>query len=153
MLRSAAGQLFNILRGTVGINASRVSAIGAVRHSSHSTETDEEFDKRYVDYFSRADIDGWEARKAMNDLLGMDLVPEPQIICAALYACRKLNDVALAIRFLEGVEDKCGDQKKTIMPYILQEIQGTLDELGIETPCELGFDTPELALKTVFEES
>jgi hypothetical protein len=55
----------------------------------------------------------------MNDLSGMDLVPEPRIVIAALNACRRLNDIALAIRFLETVKDKCGG-KAEIYPYILQ---------------------------------
>ena len=29
-------------------------------------ETDEEFDARYVAFFSRSDIDGWEIRKVNN---------------------------------------------------------------------------------------
>lgn len=84
-------------------------------------------------------------------LLGMDLVPEPKIICAALRACRRLNDYALAIRFLECVKDKCGPYTKTIYPYIIQEIRPTLDELGINTPEELGYDKPELALVAPYE--
>ena len=32
------------------------------------TETAEAFDARYENFFSRQDIDGWEIRKAMNDL-------------------------------------------------------------------------------------
>ncbi len=86
-------------------------------------ETDEEFDARYVAYFSRPDIDGWEIRKVyfsflifnlkieliiiwylieqgMNNLIGMDLVPDPKIISAALKACRRVNDYALTTRFL-----------------------------------------------------
>jgi hypothetical protein len=32
--------------------------------SSHGpTETDEEFDARYVAYFNKKDLDGWELRK------------------------------------------------------------------------------------------
>ena len=31
-------------------------------------ESDEAFDARYENFFSRPDIDGWEIRKAMNDL-------------------------------------------------------------------------------------
>jgi cytochrome c oxidase subunit 5a len=149
MLRACAGQLVNIMRGSFGV--SRVAAIGAVRHSSHSTETDAEFDARYEAYFNRADIDGWEARKAMNELLGMDLVPEPRLIIAGLKACRRLNDYALAIRWLEGCKDKCGSNVAEIYPYLLQEVKPTLTELGIETPEELGYDQPELALKTVYE--
>lgn len=75
-----------------------------MRYSSKKEETDEEFDARYEAYFNRPDIDEWEIRKAMNDLQGMDLVPEPKIIIAALKACRRLNDYALAVRFLEGVK-------------------------------------------------
>ena len=147
MLRAAAGQLANVMRGSLGVT--RLGAIGAVRN--HSTETDAEFDARYEAYFNRVDIDGWECRKAMNDILGADLVPEPKIINAGLKACRRINDYALAIRWLEGVKDKCGDKAKEIYPYLLQEVRPTLKELGIETPEELGYDQPELALKSVFE--
>lgn len=77
----------------------------------------------------------------------MDLVPEPKIICAALRACRRLNDYALTTRFLESVKDKCGPEVDKIYPYILQEIRPTLDELGISTPEELGYDEPELWLE------
>ncbi|XP_062564898.1 cytochrome c oxidase subunit 5A, mitochondrial [Armigeres subalbatus] len=150
MLRSAAGQLFGVIRGSAGLMTSRLGAAGVVRHS-HSSESAEEFDARYVAYFSRSNIDHWEARKGMNDLLGMDLVPEPKVIVAALKACRQLNDYALAIRFLEGCKDKCGSQVNEIYPYLLQEIRPTLTELGIETPEELGYDQPELALKSVFD--
>lgn len=149
MLRAAAGQLVSVMRGSLGV--SRISAIGAIRNSSHSTETDAEFDARYEAFFNRPDIDGWEARKAMNELLGMDLVPEPKIISAGLRACRRVNDYALAIRWLEGIKDSCGNKVQEIYPYLLQEIQPTLKELGIETPEELGYDQPELALKSVFD--
>ena len=107
----------------------------------------------------------------MNDLSGMDLIPEPKIIIAALHACRRLDDIALAIRFLETVKDKCGNRVNEIYPYIVQvqlvrcfhldvavssvvfvqEIQPTLDELGLNTVEELGYDKPELALKSVYD--
>ena len=116
--------------------------------SKHSTESDVEFDARYEAFFNRKDIDGWECRKvtknpeipiqfgsfftyfcsflqAMNDLSGMDIVPEPKIVIAALQACRRLNDYALAIRFLETVKDKCGGRVNEIYPYILQVIHST----------------------------
>lgn len=149
MLRAAAGRLVGLARGTMGV--SRLSAVGAMRHSSHSTESDAEFDARYVAYFNRKDIDGWECRKAMNDLIGMDLVPEPAIIIAGLEACRRLNDYALALRWIEAVKNSCGPHVNEIYPYLLQEIRPTLMKLGVETPEEIGYDQPELALKTVFE--
>jgi len=80
----------------------------------------------------------------------MDNVPEPVIICAALRACRRLNDFALAVRFLESVKDKAGPHVGEIYPYILQEIRPTLDELGISTPEELGYDKPELACQSEY---
>ncbi|KAF8783484.1 cytochrome c oxidase subunit 5A, mitochondrial-like [Argiope bruennichi] len=126
-------------------------AVSALRYSSKKEESDEEFDARYEAYFNRPDIDEWEIRKAMNDLQGMDLVPEPKIIIAALKACRRLNDYALAVRFLEGVKDKCGIRVKEIYPYILQEIRPTLDELGVLTPEEMGYDKPELWMPDVWE--
>lgn len=125
-------------------------AVSAARMSSHA-ETDEQFDARYEAYFNRPDIDGWQVRKGMNDILGMDLVPEPKIVSAALKACRRVNDFALAIRWLEGVKDKCGPKVGEIYPYMLSEIRPTLDQLGINTIEELGFDKPELGLKTVDE--
>lgn len=80
----------------------------------------------------------------MNDLTGMDVVPEPRVIIAAMYACRRVNEYAVAIRFLEAVKFKCGDHIGKVYPYILQEIAPTLCELGIDTPEALGYDKPEL---------
>jgi len=113
-------------------------------------ESDEEFDARYVAYFSRKDIDSWEVRKGMSDLFGMDLIPEPKIICEILRACRRINDYALTVRYLESLQMKC-KVHKDIWPYIVQEIKPTLDELGCNLPQDLGYDKPELALKSVFD--
>lgn len=87
----------------------------------------------------------------MNDLCGMDLIPDPKIIRAAMYACRRVNDYALAVRFLEACKDKCGPKVNEIYPYLIQEVKPVLTELGIDTPEELGYDKPELALQSVFE--
>lgn len=40
----------------------------------------------------------------MNTLIGYDLVPEPKILDAALRACRRLDDLASAVRILEAVK-------------------------------------------------
>merc|ERR1711976_83725 len=122
-----------------------------IRHGHGKVESDEEFDARYENYFNRQDIDHWEIRKAMNDIQGYDLVPEPKIVIAALRACRRLNDYALAVRFLESVHNKCGARASEIWPYMGQEIRPTLDELGISTPAEMGYDKPELALQSVYD--
>ena len=48
-------------------------------------------------------------------------------------------------------QDKCGSRMKEVWPYIKQEIKPTLDELGILTPEEMGYDKPELAMKDVYD--
>ncbi|XP_050346083.1 cytochrome c oxidase subunit 5A, mitochondrial [Nymphalis io] len=151
MLRSASGAFVNVVRKSL-VPATRVSSVIPARWSHDGpVESEEEFDARYEAFFNRKDIDGWEVRKGMNDLCGMDLVPDPKIIKAAMHACRRVNDYALAIRFLEACKDKCGPKVGEIYPYIIQEIKPTLTELGIETPEEIGYDKPELALKNVFD--
>merc|ERR1712029_1268969 len=57
---------------------------------------------------------------------------------AAMHACRAVNEYSIAVRYLEAVQWKCGPQKKVIWPYLLNEIQPTLDELGILTPNRWG---------------
>ncbi|KAK2108984.1 Cytochrome c oxidase subunit 5A [Saguinus oedipus] len=111
---------------------------GWVKQRSDS-ETDEEFDARWVTYFNKPDIDAWELRKGINTLVTYDLVPEPKIIDAALRECRWLNDFASTVRILEAVKDKAGPHKETY-PYVIQELRPTLNELGISTPEELGLD-------------
>merc|ERR1712020_250189 len=133
-------------------NSSNLLRGSGVRTMSHGpVESDAEFDARYEAYFNRADIDGLEYRKAMGDLAGMDLVPEPAIVNAALRACRRLNDFPLAVRTLEMVKNKCQPNEKEVWPYMLQELQPTLDELGILTPEEMGYDKPELSLPNPYE--
>jgi len=146
MLRAAAHRLQLVVKAT----ASRSIMTTAALREHHQTETEEEFDARYVAYLSRPDIDGWELRKAMNDLQGYDCVPEPKIIVAAMKACRKVNDYALAVRYLEAVKDKCGPKLGDIWPYVLSQISPTLKELGVLTPEEMGYDKPELACQDVF---
>jgi len=145
MLRAATQRLQLVLRATA-----LLPSVTSVRLMSHHEETAEEFDNRYVSYLSRPDIDGWEVRKAMNDLQGYDCVPEPKIVIAAMKACRKVNDYALAVRYLEAVKDKCGPKVGEIWPYMMKEIGPTLKELGISTLEEMGYDKPELACQDVF---
>lgn len=128
----------------------RTRALAPVRYSS-TQETDDEFDSRYEHFFNRPDIDGWEIRKAINDLQGYDLVPEPKIVIAAMKACRRVNDYALAVRFLEAIKEKCGPKVGEIWPFMLTEVGPTLKELGILTPEEMGYDKPELAVQDVYD--
>ena len=87
----------------------------------------------------------------MGDLAGMDLVPEPAIVAAALRACRRVNDYSLTTRILEVVRMKCMPNMQELWPYMMQELKPTLDELGISTLEEMGYDTPELALPNPYQ--
>lgn len=121
-----------------------------VRHS-HPGEPDifgDHFDEHYVQVFTDPAIDHWHVRKAMNDLLGMDMVPEPTVVAAGLRACRTVNDYALSIRWLEGVRNKCGDKRATIFPWLMQEVQPTMNELGLVSLEDLGYTCPELACES-----
>merc|ERR1712106_454911 len=115
----------------------------ATRKMSAKAQTNEDFDSRYISYFNRSDINGWEIRKGMGDLAGMDLVPDPQIVAAALRACRRIGGFSLTTRILEVVRIKCGDKEAEIWPYMLQELA--------PTPAKMGYDQPELALPNPYE--
>eukprot|EP00794_Sanderia_malayensis_P010244 gene10244-11296_t len=104
---------------------------------AHVQEPDDVFDARWEAYFNRPDIDDWELRKGLNELHGHDLVPEPKIVSAALRACRRLNDYAMTVRLFEMIKDKSGGGGE-IYDYIIKECKPTMQELGINTPEELG---------------
>ena len=87
----------------------------------------------------------------MGELAGMDLCPEPVIVAAALRACRRINDYSLTTRILEVVRMKCNPNMSEMWPYMMQELKPTLDELGISTLEEMGYDMPELALPNPYE--
>ena len=150
MLRSSVCRLGSLV--TQAFRTHTVNALGATsaRQMSSKKPEDGAVDY-YVNFFNRPDIDGWLIRKGMNDLQGMDLVPDPDVINAALRACRKVNDHSLAIRFLESVKFKCADNVNTFWPYLMQECGPTMKELGISTLEELGYDKPELALANVYD--
>ncbi|XP_023675372.1 cytochrome c oxidase subunit 5A, mitochondrial-like [Paramormyrops kingsleyae] len=139
MFRTALRLSVSGLRGVLVSRPASVAPLASRCYSHGRQETEEEFDARWVTYFNKPDIDHWELRKGLNTLVGYDLVPEPKILDSALRACRRLDDMASAIRILEAVKDKSGTHKD-IYPYVIQELQPTLDELGISTPEELGLD-------------
>ena len=95
------------------VSSSSAAALAARRTlSTHGDESPEEFDQRFIDYFNRPNIDGWEVRKGtfragneefhfikfllfsfagMTELQGHDVVPDPKIVAAGLRACRRVS--------------------------------------------------------------
>ncbi|XP_071844917.1 cytochrome c oxidase subunit 5A, mitochondrial-like [Apostichopus japonicus] len=145
MFRQVANRVAGVGRSIIWSNSAARSSVALQSrlYSSKVEETDEQFDARWEAYFNKPDIDDWELRRGLNELHGHDLVPEPKIVIAALKACRRLNDSAMAVRLLEAIKDKAGSHKN-IYPYIVQEIRPTLDELGLSTPEELGLDRADV---------
>ena len=149
-MRLSISSLGRALQGQLK-NASKINnGIACRLMGSHAEESEAEQDARYIAFFNRPDIDGWEIRKGMSDLAALDLVPEPEIVAAALKACRRVNDYSLTTRILEVVHFK-SLHNKDIWPYMKQELKPTLDELGISLPEELGYDKPELMLQNPYE--
>ncbi|XP_066158713.1 cytochrome c oxidase subunit 5A, mitochondrial-like [Euwallacea fornicatus] len=153
MFRSSAIRIHNLFKNATNVrNVAQPIVCGGTRFmSKHSTETDEQFDQRYEKFFNNPNIDGWDVRSGVTELWGYDLVPEPKIFISILQACRRVNDLALAIRVLEALKDKCGNKVNEIYPWYMEQIKPTLTELGIPTIEEIGYDKPELALECVFD--
>ncbi|CAH8289119.1 unnamed protein product [Heterobilharzia americana] len=112
---------------------------------ANRTEPFEVFKSRFVNAFNDPKLDGWWARTWMQRLHLEDAVPPPEVVISGLKACRRLNDIALAIRFMESVKFKCKACKGT-WEWLHKEIQPTMKELGLPTLEELGYDKPELAV-------
>ena len=74
-----------------------LNKVTTTRKFSAKVASEEEFDRKYVEYFNRSDIDGWEIRKGMADLLSQ-VVPQSEVVAAALRACRRLDDFSLTAR-------------------------------------------------------
>uniref|UniRef100_A0A1I7VYN4 Cytochrome c oxidase subunit 5A, mitochondrial n=1 Tax=Loa loa TaxID=7209 RepID=A0A1I7VYN4_LOALO len=104
---------------------------------------DKRLDQHYMDVFNDPNIDGFFLRGAMQDLHELDMIPDPDICDAVLRACRRVNDFALAIRFIESLKEKCVLRRWT-HKWLLDKIKPTMDELGIPTLEEMNYDKPEL---------
>lgn len=156
MLRVCAGRLFtartlNIVRKceplVVTVRNRADTAVADVKgHGIPSvtmpglTDTDESFDAKWIEFFNSPELDEFELKQGINDLYALyDAVPEPAVVSAALKAAKRLNNFAIAIRIIEAVKKKGGGDMN-IYNYIIENIRPTLDELGINTLEELGFD-------------
>lgn len=100
---------------------------------------DEQFDEMWVHFFCNPALDRYELRRGINIYYMFDAVPEPTVLKAIMFGCRRLNEFALTIRMLEAVKTKVPKDPE-VYNWIMQEIQPTLDELGIVGPEALGLN-------------
>ena len=74
------------------------SVLTARKYSDNiQQKTEDDLELTYTEYFNRPDIDGWEIRKGMADLLSR-VAPHPEVVTAALRACRRVDDFSLTAR-------------------------------------------------------
>ncbi|XP_013381026.1 cytochrome c oxidase subunit 5A, mitochondrial [Lingula anatina] len=107
--------------------------------------------KLFTDALNSPEIDGWDLRGIGNDFAGGELIPDADICIAYINACRRVNDYALGVRFLEFTRHRHSiiDKKMNSWKALVEEIKPALEEVGMDIPEELGYDKPELALKDV----
>uniref|UniRef100_A0A914QS98 Cytochrome c oxidase subunit 5A, mitochondrial n=1 Tax=Panagrolaimus davidi TaxID=227884 RepID=A0A914QS98_9BILA len=105
------------------ISASAVRASAQFHDDIMEKWPADRFDKHFIDYLSRPEIDGWEVRKALSEIHDYDVIPDPKVVEAALRACRRINDYSLCLRFMEAIKIKCGGKKnrEQIYGYIMTE--------------------------------
>jgi len=109
-----------------------------VRHSSGAVVvSDEEKNAAWIAFFENPDTDYIDYRCGMMDVFQEDDMAEPAVLQAALYACRRLNNLPLAMRTLEMIKIKCG-HRADVYDYLMQELRPTLDDLGLHTVEEYG---------------
>lgn len=94
---------------------------------AHETESYEQFNNRYLTFFSSCN-DLFELQRGLNNCFAYDLVPAPSVIEAALQSARRINNYGSAVRILDAVKVKVENpgQYKTY----LDELKGTIQELG-----------------------
>ncbi|KAI3640438.1 hypothetical protein MIR68_001316 [Amoeboaphelidium protococcarum] len=102
----------------------------------HHELTYEEYTETYIKFFKNEADDIFELQRGLNQAFSVDLVPAPSVLVEALKAARRMNSFVLAVRTLEGLRDKIGDEK--IYKEYLNDLKPTLDELGVPAPEELG---------------
>lgn len=93
-----------------------IAAVAARCYSHEAVETDEEFDARWVTYFSKPDIDAWELKK--GDSYSEDVLLE--LCCCYIDSC---DDCKL------GSVRSCGNSVCCMNPYPI--IHCSLNTLGI----------------------
>ena len=69
---------------------------GTVR-SDHLPE--EQFDAMWMHFFNNPLLDIYELRRGCNIVHDLDMIPEPSLVEQMFYACRRLNDYPMTIRY------------------------------------------------------
>lgn len=117
----------------------RVAAFAQAQrtYSTHMEEYGDAWNKKWVAYFNNPNLRKNALHRGLNDVFAHDLIPEVEIMEAALDASRRVNSFGTGVRILEGLREKV--EKKADYEYLVGQLRPTLDKHGINTPEELGF--------------
>jgi cytochrome c oxidase subunit 5a len=130
------------------ITQARCMSLTIQRKSEEPIYTSEERQAAWLEYFGDENVDFFEIRTGLVELLSDDIIPDPEVSRAIVLACRKVNNVPAALRFLEVLKFRCQSPETQELYYIIMEaIQPTLDEIGLPTPTDLGLDIVSIDLE------
>ena len=62
---------------------------------------EEQFDAMWIHFFNNPLLDRYELRRGCNIVHDLDMIPEPYMVEQMFYACRRLNDYSMTIRWAE----------------------------------------------------
>eukprot|EP01134_Creolimax_fragrantissima_P000378 CFRG0378T1 len=116
--------------------ASGASIVTAKRFAHHE-EYGDAWNKKWVQFFEAQNIRKKVLHRGLNDVFAHDLVPEVEIVTAALDASRRVNSFGTCVRIMEGLREKVAT--KDDYDYMVKQLKPILDKHGISTPEELGF--------------
>ncbi|MEN2495403.1 MAG: Cytochrome c oxidase subunit 5A [Marteilia pararefringens] len=85
-----------------------------------------------------------ELRSVLQHLHRQDFLPEPKLVNLIFEQCHHLNDLPLALRFMESIHVKCGKKHNYLYQYIMKETTACRRKLGIPTIEELEYNTPHI---------
>ncbi|KNC80422.1 hypothetical protein SARC_07210 [Sphaeroforma arctica JP610] len=112
-------------------------SVVVAKRFAHHEEYGDAWNKKWVQFFEAENIRKKVLHRGLNDVFAHDLVPEVEILVAAIEASRRVNSFGTSVRIMEGLREKVATQAD--YDYMIEQLRPTLDKNGVSTPEELGF--------------
>ncbi|KAI9781223.1 MAG: Cytochrome c oxidase subunit 6 [Peltula sp. TS41687] len=104
------------------------STSGVRRSGAHAEESYDEFNARFEKEFDGVQ-DVFELQRNLNNAFAYDIVPNTDVVRAALRAARRVHDFPTAVRIFEGLKAKV--QNVTEYNEYLEETKEDREEMGV----------------------
>lgn len=127
-----------ILRPRCIVIARRLPILQMPVRYSHDNPfpTISEFEAKWTKFFTSEAYDQFELQRGLNHSFHFDIVPTIPVLEAALRACRKLNDLAAAMRIFGALRQKCSDDAQ--YEEYVKYLEPIKKELGVSAPEDIG---------------